>query len=689
MKRIILLFLIFVVAVYADDLADRIKKYNAKQITMSAAKEMNIVISEDGKSILFSSNKNGNFDIFKKDINTEEVSQLTEAPGNEFPYFIVDEDDLYYVSDATDIYGNIYLKSLKGKSGEIVYNNKGKEKDPVLNENQIIFSKKTDKYKFYSYSIKKKKVELLKGAEGSKVVFSAEGKHAVFISNDDATGYNSLHRCTFMNGEFSDIEQITFGEMIVNGVEISADGNTLIYSAIKSDTDNNGKLNIKDNSVLYKITFKNNSITQFQLTPETYSSKGPKISSTGNIFFISDKNGNDDIWMSHFDGVIPREMTFDAQVSVADFLFQKFKAKKVLNEGSNLNLKEENEILDKALLSYNRIMSLFPTEKEKLLNVYYKMAEIYEIQEQYNKAESIYRLIQARYSEDQKISEKAKFYRKTTELKRKGIKTDSYGFELEEHIDDLKKMVINNNDDDLTQEINLSIGEIYYDLGQYSSANNYFVSARGDGNSEAFYWQAKTALISGNSKSAGSLLEKAFKSTDSNDLKEKYIREYFASGDTKDERSQRVQSVISNEDLPGEIISYGNLILGDMLNNLELKLEYFNLVKQFYVDDPENILKKKFSASADLKLARLYSENNMDVEAEGVYKYIIDNYSGIDYDFYTINAVQDLSRLYLRQADEYLKASKSENALLVYFKAYELDRENLITLRGMANSYHS
>ncbi|NOR46006.1 MAG: hypothetical protein GQ534_10515, partial [Candidatus Delongbacteria bacterium] len=250
-------------------------------------------------------------------------------------------------------------------------------------------------------------------------------------------------------------------------------------------------------------------------------------------------------------------------------------------------------------------------------------------------------------------------------------------------------MAVSSKDDELVQSIYLSIGRIYYDLGQYTSANNYFVSARGEGNSEAFYWQAKTALVSGNSKSAGSLLEKAMESTDSDELKEKYIREYFSSGDDKEDISQRTQSVLSNKELPGEIISYGNLILGDMLDNMELKLEYFNLVKQFYVNDPENILKKKFSASADLKLARLYVKNNMDVEAEGVYKYIIDNYSGIDYDFYTINAVQDLSDLYLKQADEYLKVSKNENALLVYYKAYELDRENLITLRGMADSYFS
>ncbi|MCK4980775.1 MAG: hypothetical protein KAS62_10285, partial [Candidatus Delongbacteria bacterium] len=171
--------------------------------------------------------------------------------------------------------------------------------------------------------------------------------------------------------------------------------------------------------------------------------------------------------------------------------------------------------------------------------------------------------------------------------------------------------------------------------------------------------------------------------------KEKYIREYFSSGDTKEEKSQRIQSVISNEDLPREIISYGNLILGIMLDNVELKLEYFNLVKQFYVNDPENILKKKFSAKADLKLAEFYAVNEMDVEAEGVYKYIIDNYSGIDYNYYVINAVQDLSNLYLKQADQYLAIDKNENALMVYYKAYELDKENLVTLRGMANSYNS
>ncbi|MDA3886905.1 MAG: CHAT domain-containing protein [Candidatus Delongbacteria bacterium] len=511
----------------------------------------------------------------------------------------------------------------------------------------------------------------------------------MFISNEDATGYNSLFKAKFADGKFSDKEQVAFGEMIINGVDISPDGNTLIYSAIKSDTDNNGIMDINDNSVLYKIIFENNSVIQYQLTPETYSSKAPKISSKGNIFYISNRNGNDDIWMCRNDGVIPREIDYESQRAVADFLFQKFKAKKVLNEGSNTNLKEENELLDNSLLSYIRILSLFSAEKDKLLEVYYKMAEIYEIQKQFEKAESIYRLIQARYSDDLKVSEKANFYRKITELKRKGIRTDSYGFELEGHINDLKEMISNSENEEFIQEVNLNIGIIYFDLGQYTSANNYFISARGDGNSEALYWQAKTALISGNSKTAGSLLEKAIESTNSNDLKEKYIREYFASSESKGERAKRIQSALSNKDLPDEIKSYGNLILGEMLDNIELKLEYFNLVKQFYVNDPENIMKKKFSANADLKLARLYVANNMDEEAEGVYKYIIDNYSGIDYDFYIINAVQDLSNLYLKQADEYLKAGKDENALLVYYKAFDLDRENIVTLRGMASSYYS
>ncbi|NOR46007.1 MAG: hypothetical protein GQ534_10520 [Candidatus Delongbacteria bacterium] len=428
LKRIFILFFILINVICAEDLADRIKQYNAKQITMTTAREMNIVISEDGLFVLFSSNMNGNFDIFKKDLNTEETIQLTEAPGNEYPQFIEDEDDLYFISDATDIYGNIYIKDLKGSKEEIIYNNKGEEKHPIFNEKNIIFSKKIDKFRFFSYDIKKKKVELLKDAEGSKVVFSADGKQAIFISNEDNDGYNSLYSFKLLDGRFTDVEQISFGAMIINGVDISADGNTLIYSAIKSDTDDNDIIDIRDNSVLYKITFENNSVTQFQLTPENYSSKAPKISSIGNIYYISTRNGNDDIWTSHIDGVIPRESSLDSQRLIADFLFLKFKAKKVLSEGSKSNHKEESELLDKSLLSYNRILSLFSADKEKLLDVYYKMAEIYEIQKQFEKAESIYRLIQARYSEDKKISEKANFYKKITELKRKGIKTDSYGF---------------------------------------------------------------------------------------------------------------------------------------------------------------------------------------------------------------------------------------------------------------------
>ncbi|MCG2760036.1 MAG: hypothetical protein L6407_02325, partial [Candidatus Delongbacteria bacterium] len=100
-KKLLIFILTFLSTAYDFD----IKKYEPKQITTVSSKESDIVIKDDN-TIYFSSGRTGNFDVYKKDLLKETVTQITFQPSNEYPKYF--DGKILMESDETDIYGNIY-----------------------------------------------------------------------------------------------------------------------------------------------------------------------------------------------------------------------------------------------------------------------------------------------------------------------------------------------------------------------------------------------------------------------------------------------------------------------------------------------------------------------------------------------------------------------------------------------------
>ena len=89
------------------------------------------VYASDVRYIAFSSNRNGNYDIYMMDINGKNLQQLTNHPGNEFsPAFSPDGQRMAYVSSRG---GNmeIYVMSVATKVSRQLTDHPGFDDNPV------------------------------------------------------------------------------------------------------------------------------------------------------------------------------------------------------------------------------------------------------------------------------------------------------------------------------------------------------------------------------------------------------------------------------------------------------------------------------------------------------------------------------------------------------------------------------
>lgn len=665
-----------------------IRDYEPKQITTGPSNESSIVI--DGKNtIYFASDRSGSYEIYRSDLDDQVIRRMTFHPGNHFPSSM-NGNDIVLISDETDVNGNIHTLSRRGRQ-KLIYSGAGAKKNPFIKNRYIYFcSGSNGIYSFMKSDLKNPdKGKIILENTGGKAVFG-HGEEIIYMSAADSEGYNNLY--SYVPGRAEPVLQLTFGRRIVTGFDISADGSVIVFSAVTSDTNNDSRTDLFDNSVLFRIDREGDYWTDpVQMTSDSYSSFDPAISRDGRVFFLSDRRGSTDIWSCGLEGVAPLKNSFAEQFHVSEVIYEMYKAGKALSGLTGDDISPETwELLSTALISYNRTLSLPGAADEEMAESYFRIAEIHLEYNNEGAAESIYRIISARFSNREKTAGTAELRRLTVELIRRNISESEYSYELDRHIRYLITLSERYEDVDLRNLYYIRIGDIYKSLGETDIANNYYmmasVNSDGSKNTESLHGMAKAAFSEGNFKIASGLLTEAVNLTDSNDLKEKYVKEYFYHADVR-HGNELLVSTVKDDKLPNEIKSYAFYLLGKDENDPALKSEYFGEVKKYFVSDPENIILKRISAGADLAYAEYFIENDMIAEAEGVLKYMSDNYGGLDYDIFTQLSQLKLSEIYLNRAAHFQSRRMSDNALLEFFKAYELDVSNIEALRGISDSY--
>jgi Tol biopolymer transport system component len=232
----------------------------------------------DGKYLFYTTDKNGNYDIYMRDLSTSVVVPITSHPSAEYkPSVSPDGTKLVFVSEENDSEGDIVLIEiepekiislhLKGKKDfDFEIQNltnpnflKSSQRDRFIDTDpcfspdgkKIIFSSERlspGKQNLVQYDLQTKKMELLTKEGASSPQYSMDGKSVVFVSFRDSS-QGDIYRLLLEN---QSVERLTSDKFIDLSPSLSPDNKLLYYTSIRKDTNKNGELDLRDNSVIIK-----------------------------------------------------------------------------------------------------------------------------------------------------------------------------------------------------------------------------------------------------------------------------------------------------------------------------------------------------------------------------------------------------------------------------------------------------
>ncbi|MCB1176253.1 MAG: PD40 domain-containing protein, partial [Leptospiraceae bacterium] len=231
----------------------------------------------DGRFLFYTTDKEGNYDIYLRDLRGSIVVPIITRPSAEYkPAISPDGKLLAYVSEEFDSNGDILVISLSPE--ELVENQiKGKElvefeienisnpnylqnrrdvyvdTDPVFfpDGKKIIYS--SDRYSpglqnLVLYDLQSKKNVQLTKEGGVSPSVSQDGKSIVYVSFQESKNGEIF----ILNLEDSSIKKIVSDKFINTSPSFSPDKKLVYYTSIRKDSNKNGVLDLRDNSYIVK-----------------------------------------------------------------------------------------------------------------------------------------------------------------------------------------------------------------------------------------------------------------------------------------------------------------------------------------------------------------------------------------------------------------------------------------------------
>ena len=203
---------------------------------------------------------------------------------------------------------------------------------------------------------RKKGVKILNiRGDGSFPAISPDGKRLAFVSFREDQGGDIF----VLDLESDEVKQVTGGAEIDLYPVWSSDGRYIYFSRYAVDTDRNGRTDLNDNAVIYRVDMGNERAQAFPVTPASYSSYQP-VKAGSRLFFLSDKSGVSNLFSLPPEGEISGQDTSELQLDLAGKLGRK------LPPDSHL-----------AILGFYRVPELFPDRKNDCVKAYMNAAKLY------------------------------------------------------------------------------------------------------------------------------------------------------------------------------------------------------------------------------------------------------------------------------------------------------------------------
>ncbi len=298
----------------------------------------------DGHYLFYTTDHAGNYDIWFRDLRSAIIVPVTAHPAAEYkPAVSPDGKKLLFVSEENDSAGDIVLVNINPAkftedylSGDksIVEEktfltnpdfNDPKKRDSAVDTDpawapdskQIIFA--SDRFSpglqnliLMDVSNPKKMTQLTKNGAASPQ-FSFDGKTVVYLSFQDSKE-GEIYQLHLDSGKE---ERLTNDSYMNFSPSLSPDGKFLYFTSIRRDTNQNGSLELSDNSLIIKLDLTTK--VEKILTTDTVSLFDSKFSffNKGSILYSAALYNTINIYFIPESGPIPKKANIDEQLNFA------------------------------------------------------------------------------------------------------------------------------------------------------------------------------------------------------------------------------------------------------------------------------------------------------------------------------------------------------------------------------------
>ncbi|PJZ52004.1 biopolymer transporter TolR [Leptospira adleri] len=298
----------------------------------------------DGRYLFYTTGQKGNYDIWFRDLKSSITVPITEHPAPELkPAISPDGSKLVFVSEQYDSSGDIVLlemdpsrwaeKILQGKrflnSDFIVLTNPNfdvpgqkdgfADTDPCFSPDnrRVVFSSDRLSPGVQNLVVldteEKEPMRLLTRNGGTSPVWSSDGKTIVYLSYESSNS-GDVYVLDVASGK---TERITSDSYLNFSPSLSTDKRYLYYTSIRNDTNGNGRLDERDNSLIVRKDLKTGTVRR--LTSGNDSLFDSKFSSFngGSILFTAAYYNTLNIYFIPASGSVSKEKDIISQYELA------------------------------------------------------------------------------------------------------------------------------------------------------------------------------------------------------------------------------------------------------------------------------------------------------------------------------------------------------------------------------------
>lgn len=349
-----------------------------RQVTTHPSDDYDPAVSPDGSWLVFTSARNGNEDIFLKSSTGGVDSLVTDHTAADYHASLsADNKTIAYVSRRDDARGDIYLQKRGSKKPERLTAYRCYDDQPRFSPDgeTILFlsDRETGLSNLWLMTLGGELSGPLTTEGAVNPCWSPNGKWIAFISLSPEPEKNN--RLSLLSLPDRSVSVLDTGPGVDAFPSFLPGGEGIVFTKFGMDTNADGELNTDDTPYICRINLESKTVQQ--LTFSEHWEYMPACSYTGDeVFYLSNKSGNFDLYAVPTAGVFPKAQSARRQLQLARW------AEKNL-------LGREAPYL--TILAYQSVAGFFPDEDSSCAQAGLRLGHLYKRLGYSKRAEEVWR----------------------------------------------------------------------------------------------------------------------------------------------------------------------------------------------------------------------------------------------------------------------------------------------------------